>query len=57
MQSNGIKLAAIAPSNTHTPFIYTATLLKNSTHIVNFMLGDRAISLFAKYGFTPLTRK
>jgi molybdate transport system substrate-binding protein len=55
--SNNVKIVAIAPENSHSPSIYNVAVLKTSKNIpeakefVQFLLNERASSVFVKYGF------
>jgi len=55
--SNKVKIVAIAPENSHSPSIYNVAVLKSSKNIpeakefVQFLLNERASSVFVKYGF------
>lgn len=57
-QSNAVKVVATAAENLHSPVIYPIAVLKNSKSpqnaksFVRFLSGDRAKTIFEKYGFT-----
>jgi molybdate transport system substrate-binding protein len=54
-----VKVAAIAPEESHSPVIYPAAVIKSSKNpsaakeFIEFLLGARARAVFDKYGFTP----
>lgn len=57
LQSNRVKVVAIAPDNSHSPIFWPVAVLKTSQNIpeakefVEFLQSDRADSVFIKYGF------
>lgn len=58
IESNGIKIVAVAPKNSHPPVIYPVAILKSSKNIpeakefIQFLHSDRAEVVFLKYRFT-----
>ncbi len=59
--SKKVKIAAIAPANTHTPIISRVVVLKNSQHpieakeLIEFLASAKALPVFQKYGFTAIS--
>lgn len=58
--SQKVKIAAIAPANSHSPIISRVVVLKNSQHpveakeLIEFLASAKALPVFKKYGFTAL---
>jgi molybdate transport system substrate-binding protein len=58
--SQKVKIAAIAPANSHSPIISRVVVLKNSQHpveakeLIDFLASAKALPVFEKYGFTAL---
>lgn len=58
--SQKVKVVAIAPSNSYTPIITRAAVLKNSQHplaakeLLKFLASDKALPIFKKHGFIAL---
>ncbi|MUH01411.1 molybdate ABC transporter substrate-binding protein [Scytonema sp. UIC 10036] len=57
IKANQIKIAAIAPENSHSPSRYSVAVLKASKHIpeakefIQFLESNQASAVFVKYGF------
>lgn len=55
--SNKVKVAAISASDSHTPVVYPAAIIKSSKNgdsakdFMKFLTGDKAKAVFEKYGF------
>ncbi|PLS15001.1 molybdate ABC transporter substrate-binding protein [Bacillus sp. M6-12] len=55
--SNKVEIAATAKKNSHSPIIYPAGIIKNSSHpkeaelFYNFLLSDKSLAALEKYGF------
>ncbi len=55
--SDKVKVAAAAPSGSHTPVVYPMAIIKSSqkitaaTEFAAFLAGDKAKAVFEKYGF------
>ena len=53
-----MKVAAVAPADTHKPIVYPAAVLKDSKNemaakeFLAFLQTDKAAKVFEKYGFT-----
>lgn len=60
--SNKVKIVAIAPSDSHTPVIYPAAVIKTSKNgdaakdFIKFLTDDQAKAVFEKYGFKVNTK-
>ena len=58
--SDKVKVAAIAPANSHSPVVYPVAVIKDSKNptvakeFVEFLSSKPASEIFAKYGFTPV---
>ena len=56
--SDKVKVAAVAPADTHKPIVYPAAVLKDSKNemaakeFLAFLQTDKAAKVFEKYGFT-----
>ena len=56
--SDKVKVAAVAPADTHKPIVYPAAVLKDAPHMeaakefLTFIQSDAAKEVFKKYGFT-----
>lgn len=56
----GIRVAAVAPEESHKPVLYPAAVLKNNGNedgakeFLQFLQGERAKTVFEKYGFTTV---
>lgn len=56
--SDKVKVAAVAPADTHKPIVYPAAVLKDSKNemaakeFLAFLQTDKAANVFEKYGFT-----
>lgn len=59
--SSKVKIVAFAPTNSHKPIIAGLAVLKNSQHpveakaLLEFLSSPQAMSIFEKYGFTPIS--
>ena len=55
--SQKVKQVAVAPEGSHKPIVYPASVIKSSKHkaeakaFLDFLLGERAKSIFEKYGY------
>ena len=55
--SDQVKVAAVAPEETHSPIVYPVSVLKNTKHpeqaetFVQFLFSDQAKTVFENYGF------
>lgn len=55
--SNKVKIAAVAPEDSHSPVIYPAAIIKNSKNLdvskdfMKFLASAKAKAVFEKYGF------
>ena len=60
--SKKVKIAAEAPENSYTPVVYPAAVLKESKKpdaaraFMKYLCGDKARSVFEKYGFSFIFR-
>ncbi len=58
----GIKIVAAAPVGSHKPIVYPMAVIKDTGHpeeaqaFTEFISGDEAAQIFAKYGFKPLIK-
>ena len=61
--SNKVKVAAIAPADSHSPVIYPMAVIKDSKNpttareFVEFLSSKPASEIFIKHGFTPFSNK
>src|ERR1700747_377019 len=57
--SKKVTVVATAPADSHSPVVYPAAVIKNSTNpaasnaFLEFLAGEKARALFEKYGFIP----
>ena len=57
--SKKVTVVATAPENSHSPVVYPASVIKNSTNpaaskaFLEFLAGEKARTVFEKYGFVP----
>ena len=57
--STKVTVVATAPENSHSPVVYPAAVIKNSTNpaaskaFLEFLAGEKARAVFEKYGFVP----
>ena len=57
--SADVRVAAVAPENSHQPIVYPVAVLKDSKNtaaarsFVEFLLSSKAQAIFQKYGFSP----
>jgi molybdate transport system substrate-binding protein len=55
--SDKVKVAAVAPADSHSPVVYPAAVIKSSKqsdaakNFMNFLVSDKAKAVFEKYGF------
>ena len=58
--SDKVQVVAVAPENSHKPVIYPAAVIKSTKNLeaakkfLDFMSGDAAKKIFAKYGFASV---
>lgn len=61
--SDGVRIVATAPENSHSPILFTAAVLKGCKNIpeaqdfLQFMFSDRAGTIFEKYGLKKIVKK
>ena len=62
IMGKGIKVAAVAPKDSHKPIVYPMALIKNSQHgeeaqaFADFLVSEEAMKVFEKYGFEPIKK-
>jgi molybdate transport system substrate-binding protein len=60
-ESNKVRLAAIAPPETHKPIVYPVAVVKDSRNVpaarsfIDFLAGSAAGEIFRRHGFTTVT--
>jgi molybdate transport system substrate-binding protein len=57
--SKKVSVVATAPKDSHSPVLYPAAAIKNSSNstaaknFLEFLVGEKARTIFEKYGFVP----